>query len=465
MSRKISVILIGIVIAISLVISIYVPNRNKIQEAEDPSINYKTIEVEGKFGVAQGEKTIIEPQYNDIIIINPHRAVFVCQSGDTQKIVNEDNKEIFNNYDNVEPIEITNEQYEKNILIYEKQGKYGLLGITGKTITAADYEEITSVGYKTGELLIKKDGKYGILNENGTYKIKNKYDDIQLDEYYTEENQYKKSGYIVCITTEDGYRYGYYDNAGVQVLNEEYNQITRLVQIKSENIYLIAAKNGQYGVFVNNSKIINTEYQAIEYNSEKQIFIVERTGKYGATNLNGAKILEPEYSELTVNGIYLYGVKDELQKVFDENGKEVNIPFDTVITETSNPKYFIRNDAGNYSIINANFEKITNQTYKFIEHAYDTYFVVTNELDKVGVIDIDEKVVVETKYDLIQQIKGKNVIQAIDFSTNKTDIYDNEFDLALEISNANIELLEDEIKIYNNEQEVLLDNNGKFITE
>lgn len=465
MSRKISVILIGIVIAISLVISIYVPNRNKIQEAEDTSINYTIIEVEGKFGVVEGEKTIIEPQYDNIIILNPHRAVFVCQSGDMQKIVNEDNKEIFNNYDNVQPIEIINNQYEKNILIYEKQGKYGLLGITGKTITAADYEEITSVGYKTGELLIKKDGQYGILNENGTYKIKNKYEDIQLDEYYTEENQYKKSGYIVRITTEDGYRYGYYDNDGVQVLDEEYNQITRLVQIKSDNIYLIAAKNGQYGVFVNNSKIINTEYQSIEYNTEMQIFIVERTGKYGATNLKGAKILEPEYSQLTVNGIYLYGIKDEVQKVFDENGKEVNIPFDTVITETSNPKYFIRNDAGNYSIINANFEKITNQTYKFIEHAYDTYFIVTNELDKVGVIDIDEKIVVETKYDLIQQIKGKNVIQGIDFSTNKTDIYDNEFDLALEISNANIELLEEEIKIYNNEQEVLLDNNGKFITE
>ena len=196
-----------------------------------------------------------------------------------------------------------------------------------------------------------------------------------------------------------------------------------------------------------------------------QVFIVERTGKYGAINLKGAKIAEPEYAQLTVNGIYLYGVKEETQKVFDENGKEVNIPFDTVITETSNPKYFIRNDSGNYSIMNAKFEKITNQTYKFIEHAYETYFIVTNELDKVGVIDIDEKIVVETKYDLIQQIKGKNVIQAIDFSTNKTDIYDNEFDLALEISNANIELLEDEIKIYNNEQEVLLDNNGKFITE
>ena len=65
MSRKVSVILICIVIMISLGISIYIPNRNKIQEAEDTSINYSTVEVNGKFGIIEGEKTIIEPQYQD----------------------------------------------------------------------------------------------------------------------------------------------------------------------------------------------------------------------------------------------------------------------------------------------------------------------------------------------------------------------------------------------------------------
>lgn len=465
MSRKLSVILICIAIVISLGISIYIPNRNKIQEAEDTSINYKNVEIDGKLGIIEGEKIIIEPQYEDIIILNPHRAVFVCRSGDNQKIVNANNKEIFTNYKNVEPIEIVEDEYEKNVLKYEDNGKFGLLSITGNNITDAKYEEMMSVGYKEGELLIKQNGKYGIINTNGTTKIKNKYDEIQIDEYYTEENEYKKSGYIVRITTGEGYRYGYYDKDGVQVLDEQYNQVTRLTQIKSDNIYLIAAKNGQCGVFVNNSKIINTEYQSIEYNTEMQVFIVEKTGRFGAISLNGAKILEPEYTELTINGLYLYGVKDDVQKVFDEQGKEVNIPYDTVIYKTSNPKYFIRNDAGNYSIANGNFEKLTNQTYRFIEHAYDTYFIATNEQDKIGIIDLEEKIVVEFKYDLIQPIKGKNIIQAIDFSTNKTDIFDNEFDLALEMTNANIEHIEDGIKVYNEEQEVLLNDNGKFITE
>lgn len=465
MSKKISIILVGIVISISLFLSIYIPNRGKI-ESEDVSINYSTIEENGKIGVIDKNKNIvIEPQYEKIIIVNPHRAVFICQSGEERKIVNNKNEEIFQKYDNVEPIEIYNETYEKDILIYEKEGEYGLLNINGETITNAKYEEISNLGYQEGQLLAKQEGKYGILDGNGDTKIKNKYDEIQLDEYYTEENGYKKAGYIVKVTTAEGYRYGYYDYEGEEVLQAEYNQITRLSEIKSDNIYLIAAKNGQYGVFVNNSKIINTEYQLINYDVDMEMFIVEKTDKYGAINLKGVEILETEYSDLSINGIYLYSIKNGEQKVFDEQGNEINIPFDTVITKTSNSKYFIRNDAGSYSIVNNELQKLTNQNYKFIEHAYETYFIVTNEQDKVGMIDLDEKIIVEFNYDLIQLIKGKNIVQAIDFSTNKTDIYDNQFDLAIEMTNANIELLDNGIRVYNNEQESFFDNNGKIITK
>ena len=465
MSKKTSIILISLVILVSLVISIYIPNRKKI-DIEDTSINYSTIEKDGKIGVIdQNQNMIIEPEYSKVIIINPHRAVFVCQDEDEQKILNHNKQEVFKQYDKVEPIEVYDEKYEKDILKYEKDGKYGLLGITGYEITKNEYEEISGFSNKEGEFLAKAEGKYGIFDSNGNWKIKNKYDEIQSDGYYTEENEYKKSGYIVKNTTPEGYRYGYYDNEGGQVLNEEYNNINRVTQIKGDSIYLMVEKNGQSGVFVNNTKIINTEYQSIEYNSERQIFIVEKTEKFGAISLKGTKILETEYSQLSINGIYLYSVKDEIQKVFDENGNEVNIPFDTVIMDTPNSKYFIRNDGGNYSIVNENLEKLTKQNYHFIEYAYENYFIVTNEQDQMGMIDFEEKIVVEFEYDLIQLIKYKNIIQAIDFSINQTDIYDNEFDLALEMTGANIQLLDKGIKVYNEEQEVLLDDNGKIITK
>lgn len=465
MSKKISIIIVAIIVIISLAISIYIPNKDKLSnEKIDTSKNYETIEMNGKIGVKDGENVIIEPQYEKIIIPNEHKDVFMCESGEDAKFVNSKNEEIFQNYDDVELIEYADSKYEKNILRYEKNGKYGLLNINGKTITDAKYEDLTSLTDKEGEVLVKENGEYGIIDEKGNTKIKNKYDSIQSDGFYTDESGYKKAGYIVSVVTNDGYRYGYYDSDGVQVLNEEYNQITRLTQIKSDT-YLIVAQNGQYGVFINNSKIINPRYQSIDYNSDLELFIVERTKQYGAINLKGVEVIPTEYTELTVNGIYLYASKDDEQKVFDANGKTVDIPFNVYINSTSSSKYFIKNQDGKYTVVNSSFEELTQQNYHFIEYAYDNYFIATNEQDKVGVIDTEENIVVEFNYDLIQLIKGKSIFQAIDFEENETDIYDSKFDLALEMSNANIEILDDGVKVHNNEQEILLDNTGKIITK
>lgn len=469
MSKKISVILIGIIIIISLALSIYIPNKDKIKdEKEDTSINYSIIEKDGKKGVAQNDKTVIEPQYDEVVIPNQHREVFYCKNGDDSKFVDSKNKVIFTDYDKVELISYDENKYEKNILKYEKNGKVGLLSITGKTVTENKYQELSSFGKKEGEILVKENGEYGIIDEKGNVKIKNKYDAIESDGFYTDENGYKKAGYIVRIVTTDGYRYGYYDCDGTQVLKEEYNQIERLIEIKND-VYLIVAKNGQYGVYINNSKIINTQYQSIDYNSDLQIFIVEKTKLYGAFNLKGIEILPIEFSQLSVNGIYLYGTKntEETQenKVYDVNGKSVNIPFDTVINKTSNSKYFIENEKGKYYVVDAEFKKLTQQKYNFLEYAYDKYFIATNEQNKMGVINLEEKVIVEFEYDVIQLIKGKSIFQALDFADNKTDIYDSKFDLALEMSNANIDILSNGIRVYNNERENYLDNNGKITTK
>ena len=416
MTKKVNITIVVIIVIISLAISIYIPNKDRLSgKKEDTSKNYQTIEENGKVGIKDGDTTVIEPQYDKIIIPNEHREVFMCQSGEEKKFVNSKNEKIFDNYDAVELIEYDDSKYEKN-------GKYGLLGITGKNVTEAKFEELTSFEKKEGEVLVKENGEYGIIDEKGNTKIKNKYDSIQSDGYYTDDNDYKKSGYIVSIITNDGYRYGYYDCDGTQVLSEDYNQ-------------------------------------------DLQIFIVERTRQYGALNLKGVEIIPIEYTSLTVNGIYIYGKKEEEKKVFDVNGKTVDIPFNEYINSTSSSKYFIKNQDGRYSIVNSNFEELTKQNYHFLEYAYDNYFIATNEQDKVGVIDSEENVVVDFKYDLIQLIKGKLIFQARDFETNRIDIYDNKFDLALEMSNANIDILEKGIKVYNNEQEIFLDNTGKVITK
>lgn len=476
MSKKISlIIVVSILIILSLVISIYMPNKKKIEKnIEETSISYYLLKSEENFGVIDEKgEIIIEPQYSEIIIPNSHKAVFLCYKENETKILNNKNEEIFKEFSNVEAIKLTNiiseSAYEKNVLKYEKDSKYGLLGIDGTVVVEAKYQEISSLGYKEGDILVKENDKYGIINDTGNKIIKTIYDSITSDQYYSSEAGYKKSGYIVCDVTAEGYRYGYYDSEGGMILEAEYNQIIRLTQVKNnDEIYLIASKNGQYGVFINNNKIINTQYQSISYDNGIGIFMVERTGKYGAINEKGLEILKPEYQSLEINGIYMYTKKDEEQKVFDKTGKEITIPENTTIQATLNPEYYIKieqNEIENYKILNSNLEEITKNQYSYIEYLQNNYFIATNLEGKNGVIDSEENIIVEFNYDLIQMIKDKNVVQALNFETSVTDIYNNELKKIASMNNINIQSLNDYIKIYNEEEEIYLDNNGNKIED
>ena len=321
MKKGIGIVIFIVIVIISLGLSIYLPNKDKINdEAEDKSVIYSVIEENGKYGVKnQDEKVIVKPQYEQVVIPNEHRGIFICDNdGEKTVVYNEKGSEILKDYDAVEPIKLSNlleEKYEKNAIIYQKNGKYGLLSITGKVILDARYEQIYSLGYKENEVIVKDNNKYKIYDVKGKQLIKDEFDSIQSDEYYNEQDEYKKSGYIVCKTTSDGYRYGYYDYDYDQVLTTDYNQILRIVNvIDKNNVYLIASKNGQYGVFINNVKIINTQYQTINYEKDFNLFIAERTGKYGAFNEKGNEVLKVEYDSLEVKGIYIYMLQKEKRK-------------------------------------------------------------------------------------------------------------------------------------------------------
>ena len=474
MSKKTSLIIIisVLVIIISLVISIYMPNKNKIEENFDEnSETYSLLEKDEKYGITNSkEEVIIEPQYDEIIIPNPNREVFICKNGKESKVINAKNEEIFQKYNNIQAIKLENiisetEQYEKNVLKYEKDGKYGLIDMAGEEIVKPKYDEISSLGYKQGQILIKEKEKYGIIDSQGNTIIKPIFDSIQSDQYYTDQDKYEKSGYIVCETTEDGYRYGYYDYEGSKILDNDYNEIVRIAKVSgTDDIYLIASENGQAGVFVNNNKIIDTKYQSIIYNDDTKNFVVEITGKYGVINNRGVEILPVEYSSIEIKGIYIYTTKEEEQKVFDKEGKEVEIAFDTIIEPTKNSEYYIKSVQNQkYSILNSNFEEISKQEYSYLEYAFAQYFIATNMEGKSGVIDTDENILLNFEYDVVQSIKGENILQVKNFDSAITQIYNNKIEKVLEIENANFQSSDDYIKIYNEKEEYYLDNNGNII--
>lgn len=309
----------------------------------------------GKYGVLNEKGEMIVPSiYQDIHIPNPTKAVFICKKEDgNYETLNEAGEKIFEKYYNVQGIEIDGGNstcpYEKSVLKYEENGKYGLIDFNGKPITKAIYEEISSVKYKEGEILVKKKGKYGVVNIKGKKLIPCEYDGIEADKYY--HDGYSKTGYITRCETNDGKKYGYINSNWKKMLKTEYVEINRILDIDSEDVYLIVSKNGQYGLIKNKEKQIDFSYQALLYNKGTNLLSAERNEKFGVITLSGENIIPIQYKGIRFNGIYISAKSYEEEEYFDTKGEKVNSEF-TGMKEIEGQNCYITTDKNNlYGII------------------------------------------------------------------------------------------------------------------
>ena len=473
--KKKKIILISIVAIIIIIITAIILvnkiNNNKNYELEKISnYNYFVLKQNNKYGVinVNGDK-IIEANYNNIIIPNPEKSVFICQTENDTKVLNEKGEEILNQYTKVTPIRLKNTasdlMYEKSVLEYEKDGKYGLINFAGKQIVNAKYDSIEALPYKEGELIIKSNDKYGIININGAEIVKCKYDKISIDNYYTQDSKYKLAGYIVAVKTDEGYRYGYINSNGKILIETIYNDISRITDIKDEkNIYLLAAKNGQYGLIKNNQLLTTNEYQSMEYNSNINLIVVEKSKMYGVIDIQGKEIIPIQYNQIDINGMYIYVTNTQGTEVYDSNGNATNMDVNTAKIPTENENYIIsinnENNTTKYGVINKEGKKIIEEKYSYIEYLFENYFIASNENGKLGIIDENNNEKLELKYDALQKISNKNIVQATLENESITKLYSNKLQKVLEMKNANIDKNNDYIKVYNESKREYLDNNG-----
>ncbi len=463
--KKKNIIIISIIIFVIVIATIMGILIKKIQKEMreykiEPISEYKyfVLKEENKYGVidTKGNK-IIENKYDDIKIPNPERDVFICYENENTKVLNEKSEEIYTQYDNIQPLRLKNISgdlmYEKSVLKYSENGKYGIIDFTGKELTKAIYEEIDTFQFKEGELLVKKEGKYGILNIKGTTLVKTEYDKIEADKFYESENGYKNAGYIVSKTTEEGYRYGYIDIEGKLIIKPQYNDIYRIVEIDEKEIYIIAAENGKYGLFKNTNKIIDNQYQSLIYNESNNTITALKGKKYGVLSIEGEIIVPFEYNQIDISGEYIYATKtDKDTEIFNSNGEKSNIDKNLAIINVENTDYkiYIQTIEGKtrYSIYKNN-ETVTKNQYTYIKYLYDNYFIACNENGRLGIIDDKEKTKIEFYYHSIQQIENTKMIEAIRDKENKVQIYSKDMNMICELENAIIENNKEYIKVYN----------------
>ena len=475
MKKKYIVMIVVILLIIIAIVGwfIYKQIQKNGREYEIEKINiqdyaYFILRENEKYGVMNTSgDVVINPEYTNVIIPNPKKAVFICyDENKNTKVFNQNNEQIFSEYEHIQPIRLKNIasdlMYEKNLLTYEQDEKVGLINLEGKIIAKPKYESIEGLPYKEGELLIKLEGKYGVINNKGNDLVEPKYDEITVDNYATEEDGYKYAGYIVSNTTQDGYRYGYVDINGRELLELQYTEISRIINIQDKhNIYLIVAQNGQYGLFKNQDQMIENAYQSITYNSESNTLTLEKTKHYGVATIEGKIIIPVEFTQIDSTGEYIYATDvDENVKVYKEDGTPAEIDSNIYILKTDSANYQIKIDGSVYSILNQAGEQITKQNYSYIDYLHDNYFIVSVTGGKVGVINDKEEASIPIQYDSIENIEGTDCMITRLSENNSTQLYDKNFKQICEMTNAIIKKENDYIKLYNDAETRYFDLEG-----
>jgi hypothetical protein len=480
MNKKIRWIIIGIVAVIIIAISIMaiineVQLHYKVEEISE--YKYFTLEQNQKYGVIdRNGNIVIEAEYGAVQIPNPSKAIFVCvkeyneNTKEYETVVYNEKKEVLlSNYKNVQAISIytnvNSTPYEKSVLTYKENGKYGLINLEGKQITKPVYDEISSINYKEGTFLVKQNELEGIINMKGKVIIKCEYESVTSDNYYSENGNKKQAGFIVSKKTEDGYRYGYANYRGTIILNPIYTQLERVTEIANEKgVYFIAFENGQAGLLKNNKEILNYEYEDIQYNVLGSIFVTKRNGKYGAVNQEGTTVLYPEYDNVYTGGMYLNALKDKDIFIFDLNGNKIETN-EVSKTKTENANYYITIDKNNkYKVVDSKDNIIIDKDYTYIEYLPGDYFIVERD-SKSGIIDSNGKSVIELKYDSISRINETDILQ---METNKNiALYNLNMKEIVSMDNAIVKEVKDEkayILLYSDTDFKYLDKKGNILT-
>lgn len=316
---------------------------------------------DNKWGVIDSEgKDIIDPSYKEMIVIpNSKAPVFICtydvnyETGEySTKALNEKNEKIFTQYSKVEAIQNKdkndNLSYDQDILKVQKDGKYGLIKISGEEILPTEYEEITAISGIENSFKIKKEGKYGIVDNEGKIVVEPKYTDIDV---LGEDN---KSGFIV---KEDSGKYGIIDYSNNQVIETKYDGIEK---VYGNDLYVVTVDGKQKLVNKENTDVLANGFDSIKQILENQenAVIYVKSNKYGVMKVSGEVLIDAEYDDLkeTRAGIFI-AKKGDKYGIIDIN-KQEKLPFEysSISYNKKADIYVTEDDNFNSNVLNSNLE-------------------------------------------------------------------------------------------------------------
>ena len=358
--KKVAAVIVALVVVIMFILILKkMIHTNDEQSKTVVPLGYYAIYENEKWGVINGEgKTVIEPIYDEMIVI-PDKAkdVFVVTyqvnyENETyqSKAINSKNKELFTDYEKVEAVINYDKQndlfYYSNCLKVEKDGKYGLIDLSGKQLMDCLYEDITPIPYLTNSLITIKDGKQGLISNTGAVIINNEYAEIQgitesYEDGYIVKNEQQKAGVI---------------GANKKVLVPvEYDAILDVhsgnlyAAIKEEKTYIVDSATGS------TTEISTSEIQSIDGDD----IIFSKDGKYGLLTLAGETKLEAKYQELqhTFSNYYIAKLDDKYGIIDSDGNTKLEFQYQSLVYR-KDADFFEGSTEGNMNsdLIDRNFQ-------------------------------------------------------------------------------------------------------------
>lgn len=418
---------IAVIIAIAVIIMFIIAIKNLLKPNTSAnnmiSTTYFLLNKNNKWGVIDNNaKEIIEANYDDAIIIpNNKKDIFITTydanyDDGTYKtrVLNSKGKELFNEYDKVMALENYDENnniwYEDNVLLVEKDSKYGLINFDGNKILDINYEKIYTLKGIKNSLITEKDGKKGLVNCLGQEVIENKYDEIKslgkdtkkyivkLDSKYGVEGildcKYQEikalnNTDIFCVKEENKYKV--IDKDGNIVLNEKFDNIETI----KENIIVYEYNNRYCAYDVKNSKKLDKTYKGLKYTTNN-LFIAKTDDNYGIIDIDNNVKIEENY--LTINyyekaDIYeLEGKDGNLNTILNSKLEQISTG---IVNDVNYEKSYIKiwTEEG-YSYCDLNGEKIASKDVLTGNNLF-----LSKQNNKYGFVDKNGNVVIDYIYD------------------------------------------------------------------
>ncbi len=322
--KKVLAVVVAILVVIMFIFILRGILKKDKEQSKIISKDYVAVLKDNKWGVIDSNANeIITPSYAEMITIpNSKNDVFLCvydvnyETGEYKtKALNSKNEEIFTQYEQIEAItnkDENNNIWYENVLRVKKDGKYGLIDLTGKELLACNYENIVAIDGIKDTLKVQKDGKVGVVNQEGKEIIDAKYLEVSA---LGKDN---KEGFIV---KEENGKYGIVNFSNQVILEAKYDEITK---VYGNDVYVVKQQKQPILVRKNGEEVLSKGFDEIKQilkDTENGI-IFEKDGKYGVMNLTGEITIQPNYEDIkeAKSGIFMvkqngkYGIIDKQQE-------------------------------------------------------------------------------------------------------------------------------------------------------